>query len=60
MSIWVILPGKLARPAEGLAEWEEALGWTGKEGDNEYHVSSRLPAAKETSHTLASFPRKRD
>lgn len=32
MNTWVILPGRLPRPAEILAEWQGDLEWMEKEG----------------------------
>lgn len=58
-SVWAILPGKLPRPAERLADGVRNLEWIGREGRGEQQVASRLPAARDTELTLASFPRKR-
>lgn len=59
MSVWVVLPGKLPRPAEVLAERVGDLEWIEKEGDDDWHGASGLPATRETILTRASFPRKR-
>lgn len=57
---WVTLPGKLPRSAEVLAEGEGNLEWIEKEGDEAWHVASRLPAARVINLTLVGFPRERN